>query len=151
MEYFCPRPHRLEDGRAGRPLLFEQAAAPPDDDRRILIYLDVRKATGVPLDSVAIDQPRTAALGAEASVEGQPGKTERVLETPKEPAHWPVHVFYLKPVVVLLNVVPMLVFLVLYASAARPRTAEKDWAWMLSLAAGASGERISCRRSSRRR
>ena len=49
-----------------------------------------------------------------------------------------MHVFYLKPIVVLLNIVPMLVMLVLYARLL-DRVAETDWAWMLSLAAGAFG------------
>jgi hypothetical protein len=71
-------------------------------------------------------------------IDGEPGKAEFVLETPKEPAHWPAHVLYLKPVIVLLNVVPMLVMLVLFARLL-DRTASNDWAWMLSLAAAATG------------
>lgn len=100
-----------------------------------LLY-PVRKATGIPLDRV-VDQPRLPRY-VQKPVEGSPGKTEFVLETPKEPARWPVHVFYLKPVVVLLNVIPLLVMLVLYARLL-DRVAENDWAWMLSLAAGAIG------------
>jgi len=100
-----------------------------------LLY-PVRRATGVPLDKV-VEQARLPRY-VQKPVEGSPGKTEFVLETPKEPARWPVHVFYLKPVVVLLNVVPMLIVLVLYARLL-DRTAESDWAWMLSLAAGALG------------
>lgn len=100
-----------------------------------LLY-PVRRATGVPLDRV-VDQPRLPRY-VQKPVEGAPGKTEFVLETPSEPAHWPVHVLYLKPVVVLLNVVPMLAVLVLYARLL-DRTAGTDWAWMLSLAAAAFG------------
>ncbi len=100
-----------------------------------LLY-PIRMATGVPLDKT-IEQPRLPRF-VQKPIEGQPGKTEFVLETPKEPARWPVHVFYLKPIVVLLNVVPMLVMLILYARLL-DRVAESDWAWMLSLAAGAFG------------
>src|SRR5205814_2179324 len=84
-----------------------------------------------------VDQPRLPRY-VEKPVEGAEGKTEFVLETPKEPVPWPVHVFYLKPVVVLLNVVPMLVMLVLYARLL-DRTAANDWAWMFSLGAAALG------------
>lgn len=100
-----------------------------------LLY-PIRKAVGTPLDKV-IDQPRLPRF-VQKPMEGQPGKTEFVLETPKEAAHWPAHVFYFKPVIVLLNVVPMLIFLILYARLL-DRTAEGDWAWMLSLTAAALG------------
>jgi hypothetical protein len=100
-----------------------------------LLY-PVRRLTGVPLDHT-IEQPRLPRW-VQKPVEGEKGKTEFVLDTPKEPVKWPAHVFYLKPVVVLLNVVPMLAMLVLYARLL-DRTAGNDWAWMLSLAAGALG------------
>ena len=61
-----------------------------------------------------------------------------MLETPKEPVKWPVYVLYFKPVVVLLNVVPLAVFLVLYARFL-DRHAPDDWAWFLSLFAAAWG------------
>ncbi len=57
------------------------------------------KATGVPLDKT-IEQARQPRY-VQKPIEGQPGKTEYVFETPKEPAHWPVHVFYFKPIIVL--------------------------------------------------
>src|SRR4051794_29874454 len=72
-----------------------------------------RVATGVPLDRV-VKQPRLPRW-VDKPVEGEPGKTKRVMETPKEPAEWPVYVFYFKPIVVLLNVVPLWIMLVLYA------------------------------------
>lgn len=95
-----------------------------------------RKLTKVPLDKV-VEVPREPRW-VETNVEGQPGKTEFKLETPKEPAKWPAYVFYLKPLVVLLNVVPMLVFLVLYARLL-DRTAASDWSWFLSLFTAALG------------
>src|SRR5205807_6938332 len=74
----------------------------------------------------------------EKPVEGVPGKVDRVLETPREPARWPVHVFYLKPAVVLLNIVPMWLALVLYARLL-DRYAPNDWSWFLSLFGAAWG------------
>ena len=76
------------------------------------------------------------------SVRSEPSQRRRrpvevKLETP-DPVKWPVHVFYLKPIVVLLNVVPLWVFLVLYARLL-DRYAENDWAWFLSLVRGRLG------------
>jgi hypothetical protein len=99
-----------------------------------LLY-PARALTGVPLDRV-IEQPRLE-RNVEKAVPDQPGKTEFVKETPK-PAEWPVYVFYLKPVVVLVNVVPMLVFLILYARLL-DRVAGDDWSWFLSLFAASLG------------
>lgn len=96
----------------------------------------VRKALGVPLDHV-IDQKRLPRY-VEKPVEGSPGKVERVLETPKDPAKWPVLVLYLKPIVVLLNIVPLWLGLILYARLL-DRHAPNDWAWYLSLFGAAWG------------
>ena len=100
------------------------------------ILYPARRAAGVPLDAT-VDVPRTP-RNVQKPVEGEPGKTVFVLETPKEPAHWPVYVLYFKPIIVLLNIVPMLVFLVLYARLL-DRIAENDWAWFLSLFAASLG------------
>jgi hypothetical protein len=96
----------------------------------------IRVATGVPLDRV-LKQERSERW-VEKPVEGAPEKTTMVLEKPKEPAEWPVYVFYLKPVIVLLNVVPLWLMLVLYARLL-DRVAEYDWAWFFSLFATALG------------
>ena len=61
--------------------------------------------------------------------------------TPEEPAEWPVQVLYFNPIVVLLNVVPLLVCLVLYARLL-DRYAGNDWAWFLSLAAAGLGTNL---------
>ncbi len=95
-----------------------------------------RTATGVTLDTV-VEQQRQPRY-VQKNIEGSPGKTEFVLETPKEPAHWPAQVLYFKPVIILLNIVPMLVVLVLFARLL-DRTAENDWAWFLSLFAASFG------------
>jgi hypothetical protein len=100
-----------------------------------LLY-PVRRATGVPLDKV-VEQARRPRY-VQKDIAGQPGKTEFVLETPKEPVKWPAYVLYLKPVIVLLNVVPLFVFLILYARLL-DRTAGSDWSWFLSLFAASFG------------
>ena len=43
-----------------------------------------------------------------------------MLETPKDPVRWPVYIFYFKPIVVLLNVIPFGLMLILYRPGARP-------------------------------
>ena len=104
------------------------------DDRGGALSVPVRDE--VPLDRV-VKQERSPRL-VEKPVEGAPGKTEKVLETPKEPVEWPVYVFYLKPMVVLLNVVPLWLMLVLYARLL-DRVAGNDWAWFFSLFSAAMG------------
>jgi hypothetical protein len=100
-----------------------------------LLY-PVRSALGVPLDKV-VEQERQPRW-VEKVVEETPRRVERVLETPKEPVKWPVYVFYFKPLVVLFNVVPLWLFLVLYARML-DRYAPNDWAWFLSLFGAAWG------------
>ncbi len=100
-----------------------------------LLY-PVRLAVGVPLDKV-VEQKRLPRW-VEKEVEGTPRKTEHVLETPKEPVKWPVYIFYFKPLIVLLNVVPLWIFLVLYARLL-DRYAPNDWSWFLCLFGAAWG------------
>ena len=100
------------------------------------ILYPARVATGVPLDRVVLQEraPRwtqkpdpDAAYGVKA-----------VFETPKEPGRWPVYIFYFKPIVVLLNVIPFGFMLVLY-SRVLDRHAANEWAWLFSLVAAAFG------------
>lgn len=100
-----------------------------------LLY-PIRRAAGVPLGAV-VDQPRQPRY-VQKPVEGAAGATEFVLETPKEPIHWPAYTYYLKPVVILLNVAPYLAFLIVYARLL-DRAAANDWAWFLSLFTAAFG------------
>jgi hypothetical protein len=95
-----------------------------------------RLATGVELDRTT-PQARIPRY-VEKAVEGGSGKTERVLETPKDPVQWPVYVFYLKPIVLLLNLVPFLALLIVYAWRL-DRDATDDWGWMFCLAAAGFG------------
>jgi hypothetical protein len=100
-----------------------------------LLY-PARKLSGVPLDHV-IKQERSERW-VQKDVPGSPGKTETKLEKPPEPVEWPVHVFYLKPMLLLLNIVPLWLSLVLYARLL-DRYAANDWAWFFSLIAAAFG------------
>ena len=90
-----------------------------------------RKLTGVPLER-NIPQERLPRYVQ------KPGVEKPVLETPKEPVNWPVYVLYFKPIVVLLNVVPLWLVLLGYARFL-DRHAPNDWAWFLSLAGAAWG------------
>ncbi len=90
-----------------------------------------RKLTGVPLDH-SVPQPRVP-----RNVPDPKSPRGYKVDTPA-PVPWPVMIYYLKPAVVALNVVPFLAFLVLFARML-DRYALDDWAWMLSLAAAAYG------------
>jgi hypothetical protein len=93
----------------------------------------VRLATGIPIDARR-EQPRIQ-RDVERDIPGRPGMTRFIRETPA-PAVWPVYINYLKPVIALLNVVPFVIFLVLYTRLL-DRVAPNDWAWFLSLIAAA--------------
>ena len=80
---------------------------------------------------------RASPATSPSPIPAAPGKTKGVLETPA-PAKWPVYVFYFKPVIVLLNVVPYLVMLIAYARLL-DRHAPDDWSWMVALASAAFG------------
>ena len=90
----------------------------------------------MPLDRVVLQEraPRWTQKPDPDSPYGVKG----VLETPKDPVRWPAYIFYFKPIVVLLNVVPFGIFLVLFARVL-DRYAANDWAWFFSLVAAAFG------------
>ncbi|MDR3639149.1 MAG: hypothetical protein P4L84_35415 [Isosphaeraceae bacterium] len=100
-----------------------------------LIY-PVRKLSGVRLDRLATE-PRLPRL-VEKPVEGKPGVVEKVVEVPAEPVQWPAWSFYFKSIILLLNVVPMFVFLIMYARLL-DRYAANDWAWFFCLVSAAWG------------
>jgi hypothetical protein len=100
-----------------------------------LLY-PVRAVVGVPLDRV-VEEPRIERWVDKPDPDS-PDRTKRVLEVPAEPTKWNVYVLYLKPIVVLLNIVPMWIGLVLYARLL-DRYAPNDWSWFLSLCAAAWG------------
>ena len=94
-----------------------------------------RKLSGVPLDAT-VKQERLE-RNVEKPVEGEPGKTTFVKETPP-PVIWPAYILYFKPVIILFNVVPFLLFLVFFARLL-DRYAPNDWAWFVALFAAAWG------------
>ena len=59
-----------------------------------------------------------------------------VSRNPTEPVRWPAYIFYFKPIVLLLNVLPFGVFLILYARLLDSYAAN-DWAWFFCLVAAA--------------
>jgi hypothetical protein len=95
-----------------------------------------RRITGVPLDKVVLQQ--RAERWTQKPDPDHPGQVKGVLETPKDPAKWPAHVFYFDPVLIVLNVVPYALFLVFFARAL-DRYAANDWAWLFGLVAAAFG------------
>jgi len=100
------------------------------------ILYPARLATGVPLDRVVL-QERLERWTQKPDA-SSPGNIKGVLETPKDPAKWPAYIFYFKPVIVLLNVVPYGIFLVLFVRFL-DRCALGDWTWFFCLIAGAFG------------
>jgi hypothetical protein len=123
--------------KEGTPVEHYYSSKPPllPTTMAALLY-PVRKLTGVPLDQV-LKQERSERW-VQKEVPGSPGKTEPKLEKPPEPVEWPVHVFYLKPLLMLLNVVPLWLSLVLYGRLL-DRHAANDWAWFFSFFAAAFG------------
>jgi hypothetical protein len=100
------------------------------------ILYPFRKATGVELHSVRTE-PRYP-RNVPSRVVVWPGVRVVLPKTvvPAEPHKWPAYVYYFKPIIILFNVVPFLVFLVLYARLL-DRHAANDWAWFFSLFAAA--------------
>jgi hypothetical protein len=98
------------------------------------ILCPARWATGVPLDHVVLQErlPRWTQQPDPTS----PNRVKGVLETPKEPARWPAYIFYFKPIIVLLNVIPYGIFLILYTRLL-DRLALGDWTWFFCLIAAA--------------
>ena len=101
------------------------------------ILYPARLATGVPLDRVVLQQ-RAPRWTQKAGPRLRRTASKAVLETPKDPVRWPVYIFYFKPIVVLLNVIPFGMLLVLYARVL-DRHAANEWAWLFCLVAAAFG------------
>jgi hypothetical protein len=95
-----------------------------------------RAITGVPLDKVVL-QEREERWG-QVPDETRPGKVRGVLTKPDQPVKWPVYIFYFKPVLVALNILPFWGFLVLFGRLL-DRYAKTDWAWFFTLASAAFG------------
>ena len=99
------------------------------------VLYPIRKLTGVPLDAHVLQQrvERTTMKDDPTDPAGQ----KKVTETPP-PLPWPVYVFYFKPIIVALNVLPYLAFLILFARLL-DRHVRSDWAWFAGLTAAAWG------------
>jgi hypothetical protein len=95
-----------------------------------------RIATGVPLDQVVL-QAR-AERWTQQPDPSSPNRVKGLLETPKEPVKWPAYIFYFKPILVLLNVIPFGLFLILFARVL-DRYAANDWTWIFCLVAVSFG------------
>jgi hypothetical protein len=98
------------------------------------ILYPARRMTGVPLDRVVLQE--RAERWTQKPDPDHPGKIKGVLETPKEPVKWPAYIFYFKPVLILLNVIPFGIFLILFARVL-DRYATNDWTWLFCLIAAA--------------
>jgi hypothetical protein len=100
------------------------------------VLYPARVLTGVPLEKVVLQEraPRWTQKPDPGSAYGVKG----VLETPKDPVRWPAYIFYFKPILVLLNVIPFGIFLVLF-NRLLDRYAANDWTWFFCLVAAAFG------------
>jgi hypothetical protein len=94
-----------------------------------------RKLSGVALDH-KFEQIRIE-RNVEKADPDHPGQTLFVKETPA-PVIWQAYILYFKPVIILFNVLPFLIFLILYVRLL-DRYAPNDWAWFVALFAGAWG------------
>src|SRR5262249_26273398 len=100
------------------------------------ILYPARQMSGVPLDRVVLQQ--RAERWTQKPDPDHPGRFLGVLETPKDPVKWPSYIFYFKPVLILLNVIPFGLFLILFARVL-DRSEVNDWTWFFCLIAAAFG------------
>ena len=100
------------------------------------ILYPARRLTGVPLHRVVLQERKER--WTQQPDPTSPNRVKGVLETPKEPAKWPAYIFYFKPIILLLNVVPYCIFLVLFARLL-DRLELGDWTWFFCLFAAAFG------------
>lgn len=100
-----------------------------------LLY-PARQLAGVRLEQVVLQErePRWTQKADGKS----PGSASAVLEKPGQPVRWPAYVFYFKPVLIILNILPFTLFLILYARLL-DRYAANNWAWFFCLTAAAFG------------
>jgi hypothetical protein len=99
------------------------------------ILYPIRKLTGVALDA-NVPQKRIERTYRKYDT-ADPTKYQTITETPA-PVLWSVYVFYFKPIIVVLNILPYLAFLILFARLL-DRSVRNDWAWFAGLIAAAWG------------
>ena len=95
----------------------------------------VRQIVGLPLDHETLTSRITRNVRVEDK--SAPGGSRIELQTP-EPFKWSMHVVYLKPVLIALNVLPLGLMLVRYRRFLDDGSTN-DWAWLASLTAFAFG------------
>ena len=128
-----PVPDRQPEGE--EPVEHTYSSKPPFLPTLIagLVY-PFRVITGVPLEA---ETPQ-ARLPRYVPKKADDGTITYSLETPEKPVIWPVHVFYFEPILILLNIVPLIFLLVLYTRLL-DRYAPHDWSWFISLCAAGFG------------
>ncbi len=94
-----------------------------------------RQLVGLPLDHESLTDRITRNVRVEDKA--APGGSRIELQKP-EPYKWSMHVVYLKPVLIVLNVLPLALMLICYRRFLDDHSAT-DWAWLASLAAFAFG------------
>ncbi len=102
-----------------------------------LLY-PARQLSGVPLDAVLRSQERVPQRVITIDDDDQ---LQVEIEEPDDPYEWTAEVRYFNLALIVLNVLPMAVFLVLY-SRLLDRYIEDDWAWMFGLVAAAFGTNL---------
>jgi hypothetical protein len=100
------------------------------------VLYPARVAGGVPLGRVVLQERHER--WTQKPDPDSPNKVKGVLETPRDPAKWPAYIFYFKPIIVLLNIIPYAIFLILFARRL-DRLALGDWTWFFCLIAAAFG------------
>ena len=156
---FLAEPFPEPRGRGAREaLLLQQAPAAADDDRRhpLSVPQGHRRAAGRPSSSQRARSGRRsrASTTSRRRTSRRSWRSTRTRATGsstsprRSRSKWPAYVFYFNPIVVLLNVVPLLVFLVLYARLL-DRYAGNDWAWFFCAGGGGPSAR-TCSSSDRR-
>ena len=98
------------------------------------VLYPARTLSGVPLDGI-FEQKRIE-RNVQKALPDKPGQFEYVKETPP-PVIWQAYVLYFKPVIILFNVAPYLLFLIFYARLL-DRYAD-DWAYAFSVVSGSFG------------
>jgi hypothetical protein len=101
------------------------------------ILYPARRISGIPLDA-AIEIPRWPERNFQKEIPGQPGKFTFETETNRPPFKFPIYVYYFKPILILVNVLPFTLFLILFARYL-DRAASNDFTYFFSLLAAAFG------------
>lgn len=97
-----------------------------------------RALSGVPLGAIKSEARNPRNIEERVTIWPGVPVTLRRTVAPGKPHEWPAYVYYFKPTLIVLNVLPYFLMLVLYARFL-DRHAANDWAWFFCLFAGAWG------------